>query len=82
MDARDLAAIKQYAAKFKNTNNVLFDAKDYKEAPKLLDALKERQNQLGGKVAGVQIFGIAEDVPAFSYVHKLRGRPATENVIS
>lgn len=72
VDTKDLAAIKQYVAKFKNTNNVLFDAKNYKEAPKLLDALKAQQKKIGGKVAGVQIFGITQDVPAFSYVHKLK----------
>ncbi|GIP29111.1 hypothetical protein J23TS9_42410 [Paenibacillus sp. J23TS9] len=72
VDTKDLAAIKQYVAKFKNTNNVLFDAKNYKEAPKLLDALKAQQKKIGGKVAGVQIFGLANDVPAFSYVHKMK----------
>lgn len=78
VDAKDLAAIKKYAAKFKNTNNVLFDAKNYKEASKLLDGLKAQQQKIGGKVAGVQIFGIKDDVPAFSYVHKVQVIPATE----
>lgn len=58
VDTKDLATIKQYVAKFKNTNNVLFDAKNYKEAPKLLDALKAQQKKIGGKVAGIQIFGL------------------------
>lgn len=75
VDAKDLAAIKQYVAKFKSTNNVLFDAKNYKEAPKLLDALKAQQKKLGGKVAGIQIFGVADDVPTFTYVHKLIAQP-------
>lgn len=72
IDSKDLAAIKQYVNKFKTTNNVLFDAKGYTEATKLLDALKTRQKKIGGSVAGVQIFGIADDVPAFTYTHKMR----------
>ncbi|PLT48041.1 hypothetical protein B8V81_0173 [Paenibacillus pasadenensis] len=70
--AKDLAAIKQYVAKFKNTNNVLFDANPYKEAPKLYDALKADQKKRGGKVAGIQIFGVASDVPSFTYTHKMK----------
>lgn len=78
VDAKDLAAIKQYTTKFKGTNNVLFDAKNYKEATKLLDALKAQQKKIGGKVAGVQIFGVANDVPSFSYVHKVQAMAPTE----
>ncbi|WP_433944743.1 hypothetical protein [Paenibacillus sp. SN-8-1] len=72
VDAKDLAAIKQYVAKFKNTNNILFDANTYKEATKLYDALKADQKKRGGKVAGIQIFGLASDVPSFTYTHKLK----------
>ncbi|MGE6229864.1 hypothetical protein ACTHPH_06550 [Paenibacillus pasadenensis] len=76
VDAKDLAAVKQYVAKFKNTNNVLFDANPYKEAPKLYDALKADQKKRGGKIAGIQIFGLASDVPSFTYVHKMKFFPA------
>ncbi|WP_256758158.1 hypothetical protein [Cohnella sp. WQ 127256] len=72
VDSKDLAAIKQYVAKFKNTNNVLLDAKNYKEAAKLYDALKGDQKKRGGKVAGIQIFGLASDVPSFVYTNKMK----------
>ena len=70
--AEDLAAIKLYVNKFRDTYNVLFDSSKYRTAPELYDALKAEQKKLGGKVAGVQIFGTSGDVPAFSYVHKIR----------
>jgi len=70
--AEDLAAIKLYINKFRDTYNVLFDSSKYRTAPELYDALKAEQKKLGGNVAGVQIFGTSEDVPAFSYVHKIR----------
>ncbi|WP_211748748.1 hypothetical protein [Paenibacillus sp. Marseille-Q4541] len=72
VDSKDLAAIKLYMAKFKNTNNISFDAKGYATAPKLYDALKAYQKKVGGKVAGVQIFGLASDVPSFTYTHKMK----------
>lgn len=78
VDAKDLAAIKQYAAKFKSTNNILFDAKGYTSAVKLYDALKGYQKKIGGSVAGVQIFGVSDDVPAFSYVSKMRMFPPND----
>ncbi|RJE86388.1 copper amine oxidase N-terminal domain-containing protein [Paenibacillus sp. 1011MAR3C5] len=70
--AQDMASIKLFANKFKQTHNILLDAAQYKTAPQLYDALKTEQKKLGGKVAGVQIFGVAGDVPAFSYVHKMK----------
>lgn len=68
----DSNAIKQYMNKFMVTKNILFDASGYDTAPKLYDALKAEQKKLGGEVAGVQIFGLASDVPSFSYVHKMK----------
>lgn len=70
--AQDMASIKLFANKFRQTHNVLLDAAPYKTAAELYDALKAEQKQDGGTVAGVQIFGVAEDVPAFSYVHKMK----------
>lgn len=70
--AQDLASIKLFANKFKQTRNVLFDAAQFKTAPQLYDALKARQKKLGSKVAGIQIFGLASDVPSFSYIHKMK----------
>ena len=75
VDSKDLAAIKQYMAKFKNTKNIPFDAKGYATAPKLYDALKAYQKKVGGKVAGIQIFGLASDVPSFTYIHKMKFSP-------
>lgn len=72
VDATDLDAIRKFATNFKNTNNILFDASQYSTAPQLYDALKAEQKKLGGKIAGIQIFGLASDVPAFSYVHKMK----------
>lgn len=74
----DLAAIKLYTNKFKESQNILFDATVYKTAPQLYDALKDKQKQIGGNVAGIQIFGIKEDIPSFSYLHKIHVIPATE----
>ncbi|MNK29900.1 Primary amine oxidase precursor [compost metagenome] len=74
----DLAAVKLYINKFRDSRNILFDANAYATAPQLYDALKAKQKQLGGSVAGVQIFGTEEDVPAFSYIHKVQVVPATE----
>jgi hypothetical protein len=70
--AEDLAAIQLYANKFRNTYNVLFDSAAYGTAPELYDALKAKQNQLGGHVAGIQLFGLADDVPSFTYTHKMK----------
>jgi hypothetical protein len=70
--AEDLGSIKLFANKFRQTRNVLLDTADFKTAAELYDALKGEQKKLGGVVAGVQIFGVAEDVPAFSYVHKMK----------
>lgn len=78
VSAADLEAIKLYINKFKDSRNVLFDATTYATAPQLYDALKTKQKQLGGNVAGIQIFGMEEDVPAFSYIHKVQVIPATE----
>jgi len=70
--ADDLAAIKLYANKFRDTYNVLFDAANYGTAPELYDALRAEQKKLGGRVAGIQIFGLAGDVPSFTYTHKMK----------
>ncbi|MGO4372823.1 hypothetical protein AB4Z21_19085, partial [Paenibacillus sp. MCAF20] len=70
--AQDLASIKLFANKFRQTHNVLLDAAQFKTAPQLYDALKSEQKKLGGKVAGIQIFGLASDVPSFSYIHKMK----------
>ncbi|MGF7049468.1 hypothetical protein J2T13_003979 [Paenibacillus sp. DS2015] len=70
--ATDLDAIRRFSTNFKSTNNIIFDASQYATAPKLYDALKAEQAKLGGKIAGIQIFGLASDVPSFSYVHKLK----------
>ncbi|WP_276356441.1 hypothetical protein [Cohnella caldifontis] len=75
MDSKDLAAIKQYIYKFKNTQNVIFDSIAYKDATKLYDALKADQKKRGGRVAGIQIFGLASDVPSFTYTHKMKFFP-------
>jgi hypothetical protein len=69
---QDLASIKLFANKFRQTHNVLLDVAPYKTAAELYDALKAEHKQHGGTVAGVQIFGIAEDVPAFPYIHKMK----------
>lgn len=70
--ANDLAAIKGYINKFKNTRNILFDSSKYATATQLYDALKVDQKKRGGKVAGIQIFGLASDVPSFTYTHKMK----------
>lgn len=70
--SQDIASIKRFANKFRSTRNVLFDAVNYKTAAELYDALKTAHRKQGGVVAGVQIFGVVEDVPAFSYVHKMK----------
>ncbi|MCR8656912.1 copper amine oxidase N-terminal domain-containing protein [Paenibacillus endoradicis] len=72
VNATDLDAIRKFSTNFKSTNNIIFDASQYTTAPKLYDALKAEQKKLGGKVAGIQIFGLASDVPSFSYVHKMK----------
>lgn len=72
VNAADLDAIRKFSANFKNTNPILFDASPYPTAPQLYDALKAEQQKLGGNVAGIQIFGLANDVPSFSYVHKMK----------
>lgn len=72
VDAKDLAAIKQFMVKFKGTKNISFDAKGYTSAASLYDALKAYQKKVGGNVAGIQIFGIQDDVPSFPYVHKMK----------
>lgn len=72
----DMASIKLFANKFRQTRNVLLDAAQFKTAPQLYDALKTEQNKRGGKVAGIQIFGLASDVPSFTYIHKLKFFPA------
>lgn len=74
--ATDLAAIKGYTNKFKNTQNILFDSSKYATATQLYDALKADQKKRGGKVAGIQIFGLASDVPSFTYTHKMKFLPA------
>lgn len=70
--ANDLASIKGYANKFKNTQNILFDSSKYATATQLYDALKSKQRKIGGKVAGIQIFGLASDVPSFTYTYKMK----------
>jgi len=72
---QDMASIKLFANKFKQTYNVLLDASQYRTATELYDALKAEQKKLGGNVAGIQIFGVADDVPTFTYVHKLIAQP-------
>ncbi|MFF2017799.1 copper amine oxidase N-terminal domain-containing protein [Paenibacillus sp. NPDC058177] len=74
----DLTAIKLYINKFRDSRNVLFDSTAYSNASQVYDALKAKQKQIGGSVTGVQIFGIEDDVPAFSYIHKVQVIPATE----
>lgn len=75
VNAADLDAIRKYVTNFKSTNNIIFNASQYSTAPKLYDALKAEQKKLSGKVAGIQIFGLASDVPSFSYVHKMKFFP-------
>ncbi|MUT64927.1 copper amine oxidase N-terminal domain-containing protein [Paenibacillus sp. NEAU-GSW1] len=72
VNATDLAAIRKFSANFKSTNNFIFDTSQYSTAPMLYDALKAEQKKLGGKIAGIQIFGLASDVPSFSYIHKMK----------
>lgn len=67
-----MKAIKLYTNKFTQTNNVLLDAANYKTATELYDALKAKQKKIGGNVDGVQIFGIVNDVPAFTYTQKMK----------
>ncbi|TCZ78134.1 copper amine oxidase N-terminal domain-containing protein [Paenibacillus albiflavus] len=74
--AQDMASIKLFANKFRQTYNVLLDAAQYKTATELYDALKTEQKKLGGTVAGIQIFGLASDVPSFTYTHKMKFLPA------
>ncbi|MGG1519059.1 copper amine oxidase N-terminal domain-containing protein [Paenibacillus oryzisoli] len=69
---QDLASIKLFVNKFRSTLNILLDTAQFKTAPQLYDALKNEQKKLGGKVAGIQIFGTAEDVPSFTYTHKMK----------
>ena len=70
--SQDMASIKLFANRFKQTHNVLFDAAKYKTATELYDALKAQQKKLGGSVTGVQIFGVVDDVPAFTYTQKMK----------
>lgn len=75
----DSNAIKQNMNKFADTRNVLFDASGFNTASKLYDALKAEQKKLGGKVAGIQIFGLESDVPSFPYIHKMKVMEANSN---
>lgn len=75
LTTQDMASIKLFVNKFSSTHNVLLDTAQFKTAPELYDALKAEQKKLGGKVAGIQIFGLASDVPSFTYVHKMKFFP-------
>lgn len=70
--SQDLASIKLYTKKFTQTHNILFDAVKYKTATELYNALKSEQKKIGSNVEGVQIFGVIDDVPAFTYTQKLK----------
>lgn len=68
----DLAAIKMYTNKFKHTYNVLLDTGSLVTAPEVYETLQAEHTKLNLPVSGVQIFGVEADVPAFSYVHKMK----------
>lgn len=65
MTNSDLTAIRNYLALMTDVNVLIVDAAHFGSAELLYTALQSDAAERGGEVAGVQIFGTADLVPAF-----------------
>ncbi|MDR1354618.1 MAG: hypothetical protein LBJ38_03730 [Oscillospiraceae bacterium] len=67
--AADLAAIKDYSAHF---NSRLIDVHEQSTAADIYQLIKSKYSQFPKTIKGIQIFGIAADVPAFHFKFKCK----------
>ena len=72
MSQDDLKAVGDYLAAITDATVLVADASGFSDAKSLYAALKADTAQRGGMVAGVQIFGTPDMVPAFQLDYKVR----------
>lgn len=72
MSQDDLKAVGDYLAAITDATVLVADASGFSDARSLYAALKADAAQRGGTVAGVQIFGTPDMVPAFQLDYKVR----------
>ncbi len=80
LNSDDLTAITSYLGTITDSTVITVDAAKYKSAADIYDAVKADHKSRGGKIAGIQIFGTSNDVPAFeiSYKSELKGGKVDE----
>lgn len=71
MSQDDLKAVGDYLAAITDATVLVADASGFSDAKSLYAALKADAGQRGGTVAGVQIFGTPDMVPAFQVDYKV-----------
>ncbi len=71
MTEKDISAVDSYLSGFTDAKVIKVDAKNYETAKELYAALKEDSEKRGGTVAGIQLFGNSEVIPAFSIKYKV-----------
>jgi len=72
MSEDDLTAVGSYLASITDATVLVADAAGFSSAQELYTALQEDARTRNGHVAGVQIFGTAEMVPAFQVKYKVQ----------
>ena len=72
MTAADLEAVTGYLASVTDARVLVVDATGFADATSLYAALQADATARGGRVAGVQIFGNASMVPAFSITYQVQ----------
>jgi len=71
MSSQDILSIDEYLSKIINAKVIKVDARDFKTAEQLYSALKNDIDERGGKVAGIQLFGNSDIIPAFRIGYKV-----------
>ena len=72
MNAADLTAVGDYLAAITDARVLIVEASRFADAQTLYDALQKDAMERGGTVAGVQIFGTPDLVPAFKIRYRVQ----------
>ena len=72
LSAEDVDSISKYLSSITDSTVLIVDASAYGDIKELYDALVKDHKQRGGKVAGIQIFGTPDAVPAFSVSYRVQ----------
>lgn len=80
MTAQDIAAAENYLREISESRVLVVDSSNITSAQQLYTVLQADHIQRGGKVAGIQLFGNADLIPAFEVGYKVRMENAVDEM--